>query len=218
MVLCAGLNRSGSTWQVNAARALLEEADPASAVYASWIADYDPSTPAPVHLVKVHSVADAHGLDPDRILSSYRDLRAVAGSLVRMGWSPVALQPIRDNLDAYVENASRWAARADHVMAYEQLLASPLRTLGDLARSLDVELDAPRLASVLGRVEALTPNSASPAGNVGAVDRLTLLHDGHIGDRANHAAIARLPASVIADIEERYADWLLAHGYRLATG
>lgn len=216
VILCAGLNRSGSTWQLNAAHALLQEVHPGLSVRISWIGDYDPADPADVHLVKVHRHRDAAGLG-DVILSTYRDLRAVAGSLVRMKWATVDWPLLRSFLDAYVEDADAWEASANLVIPYEKLLDRPAEILSSIAEAMGIDPTPEQIAAVLARLERLAPASDTPAGNLDVFDRETLLHNGHIGGRADAAAMAQLPEALLGQIETRYHDWLVAHRYVLSA-
>lgn len=182
----------------------------------SWIGEYDPADPADVHLVKVHRHRDATGLG-DVILSTYRDLRAVAGSLVRMKWATADWPLLRSFLDAYVEDADAWEASANLVVPYEKLLDRPAEILVSIAEAMEIDPTPEQIAAVLARLERLAPASDTPAGNLDVFDRETLLHDGHIGDRADAAAMAQLPDALLGQIETRYHDWLVAHRYVPST-
>lgn len=212
VILCAGLNRSGSTWQMNAAHALLREARPELSVRISWIGDYDRADPADVHLVKVHRHRDAASLG-DVVLSTYRDLRAVAGSLVRMQWVPPDWPSLRTFLDAYVEDAEAWRARADLLTPYEDLLDRPDEVLASIAQALGIDPAPGLVAAAMARLDRLAPPSATPAGSLDFFDRETLLHHGHVGGRADAAAMAQLSGELLGRIEIRYHDWLVAHRY-----
>ena len=83
VILIAGMPRSGSTWQFNAARLILNRKHPA--IFSGWCADYDPATKEPVHLVKVHTPEQVR-FDYSLVLTTKRDLLECIGSSKRMGW------------------------------------------------------------------------------------------------------------------------------------
>jgi hypothetical protein len=213
LILCAGLNRSGSTWQFNAIRELLRRAKPEMEIYSCWIADYNPSNMAPFHVVKVHDPADANTLVPNMIVTAYRDLRAVAGSLVRMRWCKMERKPVEAFLDHYVRNCAIWEATAHHVMRYEDMLEYPLGMLTQLSAALDLNLEREQIADAHEAIEALRPAQTTPSGTIANFDPTTLLHDGHIGMISDLAARDQLPPDVIADIEIRYHNWMVDHGF-----
>ena len=218
VVLCAGLNRSGSTWQLNAARELFHAARPGVEIYVSWIRDYDPHNIAAIHLVKVHRWCEAINVARHIVLSTVRDLRAVAGSLVRMGWSTTEWHMICAYLDNYVEDAEAWEKDADLVIPYETILSEPLAVIGDLALALGINLEEDQLASVLSVITDLIPANPNPTGNLDSIDERTFLHAGHIGERTNESAVARLPTAMLTKIEIIYGDWLTARGYMPPLG
>lgn len=213
VIICAGLNRSGSTWQTNAARLLLEQKFSPDDIYAAWIGDYDFSNKSPVHLVKVHRYNDAHHIIPYRTLTSFRDLRAVAGSLIRMGWSAVRWEDLRHHLDLYVEDAALWEKQADIVTPYERIVEAPLEVITELSHILDIPLSESELISLLRRLDRLEPRTSGPDSHLGSADETTFLHNGHIGDKSNAQASSRVPEPIRCQIEERYGEWLRAHGY-----
>ena len=213
VVLCAGLNRSGSTWQLNATREILREVQKDSEIYVSWISEYDSANQALIHLVKVHRFTDAVGTRRDVVVSTVRDLRAVAGSLVRMKWSTPDWDSVRAYLDNYVEDSERWKTDSDLITPYEKLIDQPSAVIKELAQTLAVELTQDRVTAVLDMLTNLIPPVGQPTGNLASADKTTFLHAGHIGIRTNAAAMSYLPDQTLLNIEEKYQDWQIEHGY-----
>ena len=215
IVACAGMNRSGSTWQYNIVRAMLARSHADREVRTNWISDYRPGSSCDIDVVKVHRPDDLGSISPDVILSSYRDLRAVAGSMVRMNWAkdePASLQP---TLDRYVGDLSTWEQRADLIMRYDDILAHPRRAVLDIARVLAIGLSDEDVSAILATVDGLVPASARPVGDITSFDPVTLLHDGHRGAVTDEAAIRELSTRVVEWIEDRYCSWLVDRGFEL---
>ncbi|UYY76428.1 hypothetical protein [Sphingomonas sp. R1] len=217
VVLCAGLNRSGSTWQMNVTRELLQQYRPQCTVYTSWFESYDANNDADIHIVKVHRFRDAGGIDANVILSTHRDLRAVAGSMVRMRWVPAEWKPIDAFLEQYVEDCSAWSQRADLVLPYEVIVACPIKAAMDIARAIGLEPSEEAAAMAVQRVSAMRPIADSVTGDIASADPHTFLHGGHIGDVEDTSSMARLPSELIARIELRYRSWLSQRGYNLSV-
>ena len=213
LIACGGMNRSGSTWQFNAVRELIKAADPSLDIYSCWIGEYDESQPADVHIVKIHALSQLGPHVADTILTSYRDLRAVAGSLVRMRWVPPESSLICAFLDGYVTREAILRAAAHYQMSYEIMVALPVKVLGDVANVLKLDLTPEEIILAHKRICSITPQAGEPSGKIFDFDVNTQLHRGHIGGILNKDSASFLTPAIEADINLRFAAWLLDHGY-----
>lgn len=216
LIVCGGMNRSGSTWQFNAARTLLAAVRPADEIYSCWVDDYAPGHPAPLHVVKAHVLHQVKRYEPDDVLTSYRDLRAVAGSLIRMRWASPDIAHLFSYCDMYVENCAALEQVACHVMRYEHLLTDPRNVLRHIAMALQLNVSEAQLDGAEATLGALKPPEGQPTGTITEVDADTLLHRGHVGDGTNAAAMQFITSDAMVAIGARYSQWLEDHGYEPA--
>ena len=211
LIACAGLSRSGSTWLFNATRFLfLANQD---AVSSCWIDEYDGSHPAPVHVVKLHDASKASSLNATWIVSTRRDLRAVAGSLIRMRWMEAQSDQVKMMLDHYVLNHEWYEDHADLVLEYSNITCFPYQTLKLLSKTYRLGLGRKEIEGVEEEIKMTLPSSIFPSGDFTSYDKVTLLHKGHIGSISDYASIAHLPNDIIHFIEDRYGAWLKRYGY-----
>ena len=208
IILCAGTARSGSTWQYNAVR-IVAQAKYGDA-YGAWIDTYDASRPESVHVIKVHSPLQALTINPDKIVTCFRDLRDVVASLNRMKWAADTSQDtLAETLDSYIATLAHWRKRSDFTMRYEDMRADPIAMLQHLNAALEFQLTPEELAAAFTKLSAIEPPSGDPAGTAANFDPDSLLHQGHIGGDGG----APLSVEAKAFIEDRYAAWLQDHGY-----
>jgi hypothetical protein len=216
-IICGGGQRSGSTWQYNAVRAIVR-ANGLSA-YAAWIGSYEASRPEPVHIVKLHDPALATAFPAAKIVGSYRDLRDVVQSLDRMGWlgngrlarlrrlidhvSPLNRRfTARRFLDRYIESHRWWTQNAVYMMRYEAMKAAPADEVARLAIALDLPLTGEQAARIADALAKMT----TPVRD-GTIDPDTLLHAGHIASGPHE------DRALVRFIDRRYGAWLAANGY-----
>lgn len=212
LVLCAGIPRSGSTWLYNAARLGCLIAGGGD-VHAAWIDDYDPTSPAIWHVVKVHDPAPELESRADVVLTSRRDLRDIAASVVRRGWAEddaglIAL------LGRIIAQHDHWSRKAALEVVYADIQTAPVKTAGAVLAAIGLEPHERNARAIVARIEAAVDPSAADAG----YDPLTLLHPGHRagGGRGDYAEV--LEPALIERIEGRYGDWLERHGYVASRG
>ncbi|UPT62224.1 MAG: sulfotransferase [Hyphomonadaceae bacterium JAD_PAG50586_4] len=204
LIVCGGGERSGSTWQYNAVRALH-----GAGVYGAWIDDYEPGRAEAVHVIKAHTPTATANLPADVILTAYRDLRDVVGSMMRMEWLDLAdVAAIDAFLDRYLTAQEAWRQRAAYIMKYEDMVAQPRAELARLAVALDISLTANALDAALDMVSAIKPAEATPAGATTRYDPETLLHAGHLSDGPR-----QLDDMLRTRIELRHEGWLRSNGY-----
>lgn len=216
-IICGGAQRSGSTWQYNAVRAIVRENG--LSAYAAWIDSYEASRPEPVHIVKLHDHARAAAFPGAKMVGCYRDVRDVVQSLDRMGWldngrwprirrlidriSPLNRQfTARRFLDRYVESHWWWTRNAVHMMRYEDMKVAPAGEVARLATALDLPLTRQQADGIADALARMTAPEAR-----GAIDPDTLLHAGHIATRPHEER------ALAGFIGKRYGAWLAANGY-----
>jgi hypothetical protein len=207
IILCSGIPRSGSTWLYNAARLLLEVEYPAK-VYGCWIADYDPSRPAAVHIVKIHEFNDHIAKKARIILTSHRDLRDIAASAWLRGWvtnEQATLQFIEDAVAFH----TYWLKLGAFDVPYNMIRNTPLEAIEQIATRLGISSARVDASSILAQLEAL------PMATLG-VDKYnptTLLHDRHRMDGKSGYYNEILPIEIIARIEDTFGTWLRTYAF-----
>ncbi len=206
LILVAGLNRSGSTWLYNCVRLLLQSKYD---VYACWVKDYDPSNPKGVHVVKLHAPDDKLNLHTDEIYTSRRDIREIAGSMMRMGWlSHDKVQEYLDWLTSFVHpfwfNCSRMEIDYSEIKSGKRLLVEKI------GHSLGIHLDAKQAQMICIQLEALHPGTS--------FDAITQLHPNHISSRIMEDYTELLGKKLMNEIAVRYRDWLVRFDYISEAG
>lgn len=150
LVVCAGLIRSGSTWQFNAVRVILETATgkPVTTAHGHDGAALLKSCEGAEHcVVKLHEFDRAVLERADMVLVSHRDLRDCLLSTALMFGACYDAQPFAMNhvnnhtLVSMFGHFEQWAAHAAYSMAYANLAADPLAELRRLARALRADVD-----------------------------------------------------------------------------
>lgn len=185
IIFVAGHPRSGSTWQFNAIRLLLERAG--VDLQACWIGDYQVDDPRPVHVIKIHDPKDML-VDPDLVFVTERDLAESLVSLTRMGWITVGdTASLAEQHGSVLRLRDFWRKRADHVTDYAMIKEAPVPELSAISDRLGIATDLQDLALVANELEGL---SAPRSGET--VDPVTQLHPGHRLSELDEAARAEV--------------------------
>ncbi len=192
IVLVAGVPRSGSTWAFNAARRLYTEAG--TDLCAAWVDDWDRASPAPVHLVKAHQVAEVD-FTPDLVLTTARAPADCIASLVRMGWVPREPEAIRRAHAHHLRLQDHWRAQSAIELDYDRILADPAAELARLAGVLGLEVPSDRIAAIAAELAGMR----APEG--GSYDPETLLHPGHRAGAGEAEDTDRLRAEIRAIVD-----------------
>ncbi len=173
LILIASMPRSGSTWLFNCVREIYKELG--VEFYSCWVEDYDPGRGEAIHIVKLHNPELRFSSRADLILSSRRDVREVAASLLRMGWLENQEESIYDQI-AYLVNRVHpfWFQRSAYELEFKQIAIDPVSEVTRIAKVLvgDRPVDAVGIAEYLERMSA--PDR---------YDRDTQLHPNH---RSSH--------------------------------
>lgn len=208
--LATGIHRSGSTWQYNALRLLLEHAG-ISVVAGGW-PERATLRQAANCVIKLHRPDEELTALSPVIVTSHRDLRDVVASHYRAFGgheTPVSASVI---LDPILESYTYWSERAVYDMNYELMIADRQAELARLSTALELapELD---FVAIAAEIEALAFNPVHQA--PGGYDTVTMLFDGHITNGQHGSWTGTLSAEEIAEIEALYGSWLTAHGYEV---
>lgn len=212
-IVCAGLNRSGSTLTYNAVRLILEREHGKSQIYTCLIDDYDNQRNESYHIIKAHSAESVAALGADKIITSFRDLRAVTGSFLRMRWLDNRTDHIDVTLDAYVKNFAYLQKHADLCLRYEDFAHDYSVLIDKLIVLLGAAADDELSALVARDLVALKPAYDKPSGDLSTADPTSMLHSGHIGAGDYNSAVQLLDDDMRAYIERRYVVWLLSNDY-----
>jgi hypothetical protein len=175
--------RSGSTWQFNVARLILE--DSGVDYWAGWIGDLDPAETGRIRLIKVHSPQQAPQT-ADLVLTTWRPLADCLGSRVRMGWLASTREAVREAFRDQQLIYNTWHSRSDLETDYYDITHNPLMEISRIDACLTAVLTLPNDASRPHRIYAhlnalVDPIRAQSNADVSydRYDRTTLLHPGH---------------------------------------
>ena len=227
LVLSAGMRRSGSTWLFNVIR-LVYALDGQSPSYCFRSRYSRRDTSKPLHVVKAHDFSGRYCREASLVFTSYRDVRDVAASAVRLAGQSNAkrgpMSRLRKALQSGDEGAGdaavlrlvmagvqahqRWAKAAAYDMRYEEMVADPCRVVSEVAAILGVTVGGADCDGVLEGVERLRLLA-----NSGAKNKETgLFKRGHITQTTGSYADT-LSQRTIALLEDRFDDWLRLHRY-----
>lgn len=201
LVLAAGMPRSGSTAVFNLARLLLESQS--GSLTAGWIEDVAEPVQGTL-LLKVHDWHPALAQRADLVLTSHRDLRAVARSLAAVGW----LWPGNgafDHVSHLVSVHARWSALAAVDLRYESMVQDWPASTRHIAAALEVPASRSEIAAVARRVAQMR---AATSGDRD-YDPVTLMHRGHRREDRGRST----PVPIEEEIHRRFSTWQEVHGY-----
>ena len=175
LVLCAGPERSGSTWLYNAVRLLMSAAQVPCDSY--WIHQLSKSKleerlkEGRFVLVKTHKYYSDYndwlfGFNPV-ILLTHRDLRDVLASYIRVGWTS-------DIPESYVQHHLQWRNHASLDLSYEEIVSNAKTSLVKIASTVGLEsrVGPDEIEQVMLRLNSLKVP-------VGAVDQVTKMWPSH---------------------------------------
>lgn len=176
-VVTAGMYRSGTTWQFNAVRIILEQAFGEEAVYSSWVDYYDPNDPRPIHLIKTHKRRKVCR-NADVVFSTDRDKDEIKASMQRRAdffkKNPNPQFSNEANLDKFEEwmaHAYFWQRSAHYVQDFEDIKKRPEILIEIYATHLGVSVDIDEVLNEM-KLQMKIPQKGA--------DSKTLLHAGHI--------------------------------------
>ena len=197
VILIAGMPRSGSTWQFNAARLILSRKYPA--IFSGWCADYDPARKEPVHLVKIHTPEQLR-FEYSLVLTTRRDLLECIESSKRMGWLKDDNFFIQVLMQVHLYNY--WNDRTALETDYLTIKNNPVKAILDISGILEVELSVDEASEISDRIDDITPPDPD-AIKPHVYDKVTLLHPKHISDNEP----ARLTEEERRIFSEQFSYW-----------
>ena len=204
-IVCAGLRRSGSTWLFNAVRLILEQTG--ESVYGCFVDRYKSENLSPIHVVKTHKYLDGLRKRARHTFMTYRDLRDIAASAVRMRLTKNSAPDIGRYLRALVaEEYNPWSPHADLQIPYEDMLDRGPLYLRQISELLAVKIDPQK---VYHQLEAIR----TPPTTERTYDKTTLLWPNHITDGRPGSYRDTLSPEVVTFINTKFGPWLESHGY-----
>jgi hypothetical protein len=209
IIVSAGMPRSGSTWLFNAARLMLLAAVPPGELASGWIGDWSRLARRRWRLVKVHDYLPWLARRASVILYSYRDLRDALASAKRK----FGIEPSIELARQWVDADQRWRQKSGFTLRYENMIADPVSSLGDLARVL--KLPAQDNAALAARLEETLRQTVRPTEY--DHDPETLLHKDHVTDGRHGSWERWLSPGLRQEIEGEFYDWFHANQYANAT-
>ncbi len=207
VVVCAGMPRSGSTWLYNVVRHL--QAAAGEPAYGAWIDDYDAADTSAVHIVKVHSFRPDLATGANVVLTSRRDLRDIAASLLGRNWATPA--NLIEKLAKMVDDHRRWLERSSFEVIYERMIAAREAEIAMLAEALGLRADRAAVGEVHRQVAGLSHRGD------GLYHPDNLLHRNHILDGRSGYHREVVAAELVDQIDARFGPWLVRYGYTPAA-
>jgi hypothetical protein len=162
--------------------------------------------------------------DTTRVFYTYRDLRAVAVSVMRKWDIPFSSVICPGGwLDNAVASEVRWRAHPRALVSrYEDLVQNLPHEIARWATALGLSLTPPQLEEVAARYsvsaqqerirQAHLPAQGTTPGSPDSIDAESQLHHNHIIDGSVDGWMKQLEPAQLRLIEERYSVWLREHG------
>lgn len=238
LVVCSGMIRSGSTLQYQVLADLIEQRGLGQRVgFVDKKTFREVRSPfagvSGLSVVKIHDflpeIEPWLKLEESRIFYTYRDLRSVAVSVMRIWKIPFAdLVCPKGWLDNAVAADARWRACPQILVSrYEDLMNSLPREIGRWATALGLDLTPQQLEEMSARYsipaqqerirQARLPEEGPMASALENYDAESLLHGRHIADGSVGGWMKVLDPAQVKQIEDRYSGWLRENGFALAT-
>jgi hypothetical protein len=200
VVLCVGMPRSGSTLVYNIAR-LCAEARYGDGAGGYWYDDLCSAPSKKCLIVKAHHITRPMRIRAGTMIYSYRDVRDVMVSMLRMFDKQPSVQ-LCDGLMQLHYRSIRWA---DVVVKYEQLMENERAAVQTIANRLGISVDVNEVVAQI------------PQASVGVIDhnydRVTQMHGSHATGTLRGEWRTILPHDVIDHVHRNYGDWLRSEGY-----
>jgi hypothetical protein len=210
VIVAAGMPRSGSTWQFNALRLLLEASG--QDTYSFWIEDWDSQKArhAQTLLVKIHEMSPMLAWASWRCFTCHRDLRDIAVSaadLAQVDGYQVDIVPLmQENRKAH----EFWCRQSVLDIPYQRIVDDPGAVLKELAASIDIPIGEVELQR-LGQSLASLSDGDVPSGH--QHNPVTLLHQKHffVGTSGRYRGV--LDDATEQRIIGENGAWMSEHGY-----
>lgn len=178
-IITAGMYRSGTTWQFNAVRVLMELEHGEENVYSCWVDNYEQNDKK-VEIIKTHKGRKSILKDADFIVTTYRRPEEIKGSMQRRAEYLKKNPDPRFSAEANVgrfEEFMRlcdkfWKPKAHYIQDFDKIK-------GNTKELIDDYIDLFRCKNVTAQqvMEELDKQMKVPTKDY---DPKTLLHHGHI--------------------------------------
>jgi glycosyltransferase involved in cell wall biosynthesis len=201
--------RSGSTWQYNAVRVLLQHAGATDIAGGYMYLAGELLTHRTV-IIKSHEFYLDLAVKADVILTAHRDLRDVAASMQRKFQTKLSSGLVKD----WVKRHVKWSQLAAYDLHYENLLVDKLTELKKIASVLKLPqpiLNELPYESILEEIEGLKFNRRFS--KTEAADVTNLLHAGHVTDGRHGSWKGVISDELVVAIEKECRGWMVSKGY-----
>lgn len=203
-IIIGSMPRSGSTWLFNCVKFLYKSVG--KCPYSSWIGDFQDSHCANVRIVKAHEPSDVSRLlfSPSIILSTRRDIRYIAASLIRMGWDEPD-EHFFEQLNRIVFVMHKyWSDISDYEVDYNDIILQPMMVINHLSGLLEIDLSIEKKKNIISELDSLR----SPK----VFDRETQLHPFHRSSKKVHFSRV-LSKKQLDYIHNTFRLWLEKYNY-----
>ena len=139
------------------------------------------------------------------MLTSRRDLRDIAASLLGRNWANPA--NLIEKLAKMVDDHRRWLVRSSFEVVYERMIAAREAEIAMLAEALGLPADRATVGEVHRQVEGLAHRGD------GLYHPDNLLHRNHILDGRSGYHREVVAAELVDQIDARFGTWLVRYGY-----
>lgn len=175
-IVTAGLYRTGTTWQYNAIRFIMEEAHGKENIYSCFIGNYEPSNKK-VEIIKTHVSNPRITGNPDYLITTRRPIKDVEASMLRR-LEYIKKHPTTefrneanvDNIHKLANHTRYFLNKADYIQEFELIKNNPEKIIKDLCCLFKVDIDITLIIDKLNSMVVPTTG----------YDKETLLHEGHI--------------------------------------
>lgn len=187
-VLCAGMVRSGSTWLYNAARLTMLLNGPVQSGWHAWCKGNREDR----WCLKVHEFRQELHDEADIIFTSYRDLRSVKSSWVKLTGKRIRMAQV-------VKTHDLWAAspKCKLDLKYEHMMNYKRRYISTIGMHLGILLTVDQIDEIYNELESMSNSRKKP-------HNVTLLHRRHRSNSTIHD---------YPEMYDRFEEWMKAHGY-----
>jgi hypothetical protein len=176
-IITAGMYRSGTTYQFNAIRVIMEMAHGKENVYSCFIDEYKPNSKE-VQIIKTHKILKRTANivnHSDYILSTHRSKEGILGSMKRRAEyleknpdNRFSKEADHKNFEKYYMNSMYFYNRADYIQEFDSIGTKEL--IQDYLNLFNLDLDADLILKELDNIKP--PKKG--------YDPVSLLHSGHI--------------------------------------
>ena len=201
IIYSAGIPRSGSTLLFNILRVVLEM-EYKDHVSSCWIEEIDKKSVNKINLIKTHHLNKIDMLRANRTFYTYRDIRDVLVSRLKMFDREPTIEIVRYHIQLH-QLVERMGC---HTVKYETMITFVEGTIHDVANVLGLKVDP---LAVMKKLPSPKKSKAPDNGH----DKDTLLHEGHVTGTKNREWEDVLPKELQKQIHSEFEWWFQKYGY-----